>query len=94
MSNGSKKRKKALKGVEKMLNTFEKAYFSALQALRHKDYLKAADYFKQAAPQFTDNREFNLLYETTRLLLTVKEQLAAVDVDDDKIKIEETFSNG
>lgn len=77
-----------------MLNTFEKAYFAALQALQRKDYSKAADYFKQAAPHFKDNKEFNLLHETTGLLLAVKEQLAAVDVDDDKIKIEETFSNG
>ena len=77
-----------------MLNAFEKAYISALKALQRKDYSQAADYFNQAAPFFKDNREFHLLQETTRLLLAVKEQLAAVDVDDDKIKIEETFSNG
>jgi len=77
-----------------MLNTFEKAYFHALDALKHKDYTKAADYFTKAAPYFKDNKEFTLYSETTRLLLAVKEQLAAYGVDDDKIEIEETFTNG
>lgn len=77
-----------------MLNTFEKAYLSALKALQNKDYALAADYFKQAAPHYKNNKEFNLYYETIRLLLAVKEQLADMDVNDDNIKIEETFTHG
>lgn len=77
-----------------MLNTFEKAYYHALEALKNKEYGKAADYFKEAAPYFKDNKDFVLYAETTRLLLAVKEQLTAYDVDEDKLEIEETFTNG
>jgi hypothetical protein len=76
-----------------MLKASEKAYCRALQALKQKDYARAADYFSEAAPDFTNNQEFVLLWETTRLLVAVKEELRTAD-EKDKLEIEEVFSYG
>lgn len=76
-----------------MLKPAEKAYCQALLALKRKDYAAARNLFDKAAPAFADDKEFNLYRETTRLLLVVKERLAKLD-NEDKIEIEETFSNG
>jgi len=76
-----------------MFNESEKAYCRALLALKDKDYHVAADCFEKAAPFFENNVEFQLLMETNRLLLLVKENLAAMDADDD-IEIEETITYG
>jgi hypothetical protein len=76
-----------------MLRPSEKAYCLALQALKEKDYAKAADYFTAAAPDFTNNQEFVLLWETTRLLVAVKEELKTTD-EKDELEIEEVFSYG
>ncbi len=76
-----------------MLKASEKSYCLALQALKDKDYAKAAGYFASAAPDFTNNQEFVLLWETTRLLVAVKEELKTAD-EKDKLEIEEVFSYG
>lgn len=76
-----------------MLNSSEKAYCEALLALKNKDYRAASDHFDTAAPHFRDNREFNLLSETTKLLLAVKAERESLD-SKDKIEIEEVFSYG
>jgi len=60
-----------------MLSAHEKAYCRALLALKQKDYEKAAQNFESAAPGFGTNSEFILLYQTTRLLLEIKRELAA-----------------
>ena len=62
-----------------MLNQSEKAYCQALLALRNKDYRAAVEFFDRAAPYFTENKEFNLLRETNRLLVAVKERLATAE---------------
>lgn len=77
-----------------MLNPSEKAYCLALLALSQKRYSSAADYFDKAAPYFRDSQEFQLLLESTRMLVAVKEQLAVADNEDDALVIEEVFSNG
>ncbi|UCC44993.1 MAG: hypothetical protein JSU65_03460 [Candidatus Zixiibacteriota bacterium] len=77
-----------------MLNPSEKAYYLALVALKRKDYCAAADQFDIAAPHFRGNREFDLFRETTRMLLAVKDELAAAEDADDRIEIEEVFSSG
>ncbi len=59
-----------------MLNRPEKEYYLALAALRNKEYITALRHFDLASEFFRNNREFNLLYETTRTLLAVKERLA------------------
>ncbi|MEW5994252.1 MAG: hypothetical protein AB1744_07640 [Candidatus Zixiibacteriota bacterium] len=59
-----------------MLKPEEKAYCEALVALKRKKYEVAAEQFHKAAPLFEENREFNLLRETTGLLLAVREELA------------------
>lgn len=71
----------------------EKAYCSALLALKQKDYIAASNFFKKAAPFFKDDKEFNLYYETTLLLLEVKKTLGKLE-DDEKLEIEEIFTNG
>lgn len=76
-----------------MLSPAEKAYCLALQALKQKNYRDAADYFSKAAPEFTNNQEFVLLWETTRLLVAVKEELKTAE-NGDKLEIEEVFSYG
>jgi hypothetical protein len=75
-----------------MLNQSEKAYCLALQSLRDKKYGQACDYFGRAAAFFKDNKEFNLFHESTRLLVAVKEELAAADGPE--LVIEEDYSNG
>jgi hypothetical protein len=76
-----------------MLNSGEKAYCAALMALKRKDFMAASEYFNQAAPYFKSDKEFNLYYETTRLLVEVKKELGTLEVDD-KLEIEEIFTNG
>ena len=76
-----------------MLNQAEKAYFGALQGLRHKDYLAAMKQFDIAAPYFADHKEFNLLWETTRLLVEVKRNLGTLIVED-RLEIKENFTSG
>ena len=60
-----------------MLSVTEKAYCQALTALKQKDYPKAVESFERAAGELGTNGEFNLLYQSTRLLLEVKKELAA-----------------
>ncbi len=74
-----------------MLNSSEKAYCLALQALRDKKYGLANEYFDRAAAYFRDNQDFNLYRETVKLLIAVKEELASTN---DEITIEEVFSDG
>jgi len=76
-----------------MLKPAEKAYAQALLALKRKDYPSARAFFDEAAPAFAEDKEFNLLRETTRLLTVVKTKLADYD-NEDKIEIEEAFSDG
>lgn len=76
-----------------MLNRGEKSYFRALLALKSKDYLSASENFKKAAPYFEKDKEFKLYFETTELLITVKNELARLKKEDN-IEIEEIFSNG
>ena len=59
-----------------MLSENEKAYCQALLALKLKDYQKAVENFDRAAVNFGTNGEFNLLYQSTRLLMEVKQELA------------------
>ncbi len=75
-----------------MLNQSEKAYCQALLALKNKDYQAATEFFDRAAPYFKENREFNLLRETNRLLVAVKERLTTADHDE--IELEETVPYG
>lgn len=77
-----------------MLNPAEKAYCLALQALKERQYSRAAGYFERAAAYFETNQEFNLLRETTRLLVALKKELAAAETDDDALIIQEVFSDG
>ena len=76
-----------------MLNPSEKAYCQALLALRRKEYQHAAEQFETAVPFFRKDEEFNLLRETTRLLLTVKEELARLEKQNE-LQIEEVFTDG
>lgn len=80
-----------------MLSAAEKAYFQALQALKRKEYASAAAYFEQAAVSYRQNPDFMLMWETTRLLVAVKEELAANSsqgTNEERIEIEEVFSYG
>ena len=78
-----------------MLEPSEKAYFRALRALEKKQYQQAVGYFDQAAEFFAGNQEFNLLRETTRLLVELKQALAVAEkTDEDTLIIEETFTDG
>ena len=78
-----------------MLNPDEKAYLQALQALRDKQYGPAVGHFDRAAEVFGNNREFSLLRETTRLLLEVKQTIAAAEGrNDDVLTIEENLIDG
>ncbi|MBD3401683.1 hypothetical protein GF420_02215 [candidate division GN15 bacterium] len=75
-----------------MLNMSEKAYVLALRALKQHNYGEAVNHFDQAAEQFATDREFVLLRESTRLLVAVKNELAALRAnDDDDAIIEEVF---
>ncbi len=78
-----------------MLNQAEKAYCLALQALKAKQYRQAVGHFDRAAEFFVDNKEFNLLRETTRLLVALKKEIAATDQkNDETLIVQEVFSNG
>ena len=59
-----------------MLSENEKAYCQALTALKQKEYSQAVECFEKAAQEFETNDEFNLLYQSTRLLVEVKQELA------------------
>ncbi len=63
-----------------MLSETEKAYCLALAALKHKEYSEAVENFERAADGYGTKGEFNLLYQSTRLLLEVKRELAATAV--------------
>ena len=76
-----------------MLKSGEKSYCAALLALKRKDYVSESEHFKKAAPYFENDKEFNLYFETTRLLLEVKRELGKLEKED-KLEIEEIFSNG
>lgn len=76
-----------------MLNPSEKAYCQALLALKKKDYRAAQVMFDKAAADFRNNREFNILRETTALLIEVKKEIGS-SPDSDRLEIKETFSNG
>lgn len=80
-----------------MLRAEEKAYFQALQALKRKEYSSAAAHFEQASGAYLQNQDFMLLWETTRLLVAVKEELAASGGqpgEEERIEIEEVFTYG
>ena len=76
-----------------MLNPSEKAYCQALLALKKKDFALASNQFDKAAISFRDDKEFNLIRETTILLVAVKKELEELE-NEDAIQIEEVFSNG
>jgi len=76
-----------------MLSTGEKAYCSALLALKSKDYRAALEHFTKAAPYFRSNAEFNLCFETTRLLVAVRRELNRLE-NEDRLEVEEVYSNG
>ncbi len=79
-----------------MLNAAEKSYYLALQALKRKEYRRAADYFDQAAEFFAGSQEFGILRETTRLLLAVKQELGhnVSGGRNEEFEIEEVHSYG
>jgi hypothetical protein len=78
-----------------MLTSAEKDYCLALLALKHKEFRKAVDHFEKAAPDFVNNQEFNLLFESTRLLVAVKDELKARQGGlEERIQIEEVYSYG
>ncbi len=76
-----------------MLRSEEKAYCRALVALRRKDYRVASEHFERAATLFGEDRQFNLLRETTRLLLAVKDERTRIAVKDN-VEIEEVRLDG
>ncbi len=76
-----------------MLSDAEKAYCLALEALKRKDYPAASNHFDKAVPHFKNNREFNLLRQTTELLLAVKEERKKLD-GEDMIELEEVLPYG
>jgi hypothetical protein len=83
-----------------MLNQAEKSYYFALQALRAREYDRALNYFHAAGDFFRDNREFNILRETTGLLVTVKREIAAAEgrerpavSEDDSVLVGEVFDD-
>jgi len=59
-----------------MLSEHEKAYCQALMALKRKEYSNALESFEKAASGYGTNNEFILLYQSTRLLVEVKKELA------------------
>ena len=75
-----------------MFSHSEKAYCQALLALRNKDYVSAVSHFDRSAAQFSNDPEFSLLSEATRLLVAVKRELGTVEADE--LLIEEVFSDG
>ncbi|MEE8577180.1 MAG: hypothetical protein V3T31_07975 [candidate division Zixibacteria bacterium] len=78
-----------------MLNQSEKAYCQALKALKDKDYPAAAEFFDIASEKFGTDAEFNLLKESTRLLISLKQRIVRRDSEaNDEFIIEEVFANG
>lgn len=61
------------------MSNAERSYNQALQALREKDYYAAEGFFKSAENQFAENDEFRILYESTKLLLAVKEEISELE---------------
>ena len=76
-----------------MLAKREKAYCRALLALKKRDYKTAMSCFGSADGDFGTNSEFNLLYQTTKLLLAVRTELEAKTVSDIETK-KEMIING
>ena len=76
-----------------MLNDSEKTYFQALLALKRKDYRSASEWFERARPFYKDNKEFQLLAETNRLLLAVKKRLNRPEPEM-SLEIEEMYTDG
>lgn len=76
-----------------MLNDSEKTYFQALLALKRKDYRSADRFFEKARPFYKDNKEFQLLAETNRLLLAVKRRLNRPEPEM-SLEIEEMYTDG
>jgi hypothetical protein len=76
-----------------MLSPSEKAYCRALLALKQGDFQVAAAQFGVAAEHFHGNTEFNLLKETTALLLAVRDERRQLKADDE-IEIAEVYSDG
>ena len=74
-----------------MIKPSEKAYRLALVSLKEKKYSLAAGYFDRAAIDFSHDREFVLLRETTRLLVAVKRKQTS---GGERLDIEEVFTNG
>ena len=72
-----------------MLSESEKAYSRALTALKSKDFRGAAGFFKTAEIQFAGSEEFRILFESTELLLAVKDEI--YELENNKIEIEEYF---
>lgn len=62
-----------------MLNKEEKAYCSAMSALKKQDYSTASVFFRDAEKQFAGNDDFCILQHTTDLLLAVKEEISALE---------------
>ena len=78
-----------------MLNQSEKAYCQALKALKDKDYAAAAEFFDKASDKFGTDAEFNLLRESTRLLVSLKQRIGCRDSKtNEEFIVEEVFANG
>jgi hypothetical protein len=77
-----------------MLDPMEKAYCLALESLRRKDYTSALTLLDRAAPRFSEDRDFRLLHESTRLLVAVKRELGGSTMVEEKLEIEEVFTRG
>ena len=67
-----------------MLKSSEKEYCLALEALSRKQYREALRYFDVAASDFANNAEFGLLHQTTRVLCSVKAELASLEAETTK----------
>jgi len=76
-----------------MLVDSERAYSQALLALKNKDYQTAVMKFAKASGDYRTNEEFDLLYQTTQLLLAVKQELA-LEARDIEIAGKELLTNG
>ena len=62
-----------------MLNKEEKAYCSAMSALKSEDYSTASVFFTDAEKQFAGNDDFSILQHTTDLLLAVKKEISDLE---------------
>lgn len=68
-----------------MLSEQEKAFCRALLALKKGDYKAALGCFESVNGNVGTNSEFVLLYETTKLLLAVKNELRSMAETDEEI---------